>query len=332
MIDFTGYFRIVPAARGHTCEWFLNRLMLSKRYAILLADRDTGVTRRFTISRRAIAALLVAGCGAAAVLLLVGLGARWGARADLARLEGANRALRLENDSFRAVTGELANQISSLQGVVAELGDRSAVDAAQRKAMAALPDLVRHRAMGGARPSAREAVAGAALGFPEDTFGVLRDLLGALENRLRVVRTDAERWQALAEATPSIWPVVGWLSDGFGRRQDPFTGEAAQHQGLDISADRGDAVHATANGTVVSASYHQDFGNLVVVGHEFGLTTRYAHLARLNVQAGQTVQRGDVVGFVGSTGRSTAPHLHYEVWANGRPINPLKLLAARPDR
>ncbi len=307
--------------------------MLSKRYTILLADRDTGVTRRFTISRRAIAALLVAGCGAAAVLLLVGLGARWGARADLAQLEGANRALRLENDSFRAVTGELANQISSLQGVVAELGDRSAVDAAQRKAMAALPDLVRNRAMGGARPSAREAVAGAALGFPEDTFGVLRDLLGALESRLRLVRTDVERWQALAEATPSIWPVVGWLSDGFGRRQDPFTGEAAQHLGLDISADTGRAGprHRQRHHRQ-SASYHPDFGNLVVVGHEFGLTTRYAHLSRIDVQAGQAVQRGDVVGFVGSTGRSTAPHLHYEVWANGRPINPLKLLAARPER
>ncbi len=306
--------------------------MISKRYAILIADCDTGVTRRFTTSRRSLYALLIVLGAAACTPMLLGLGARWSARADLAQLEAANRTLRLENDSYRAVTGELAHQISSLQGVVAELGDRSAVDAAQRKAMAALPELVRNRAMGGARPAAREAVAGAALSFPEDTFGILRDLLGAIENRLRVVRTDVQRWEALAGATPSIWPVVGWLSDGFGRRADPFTGEAAQHQGLDISADKGDPVYATANGTIISANYHSDFGNLVVVGHEFGLTTRYAHLSRLNVHAGQTVQRGDVLGFVGSTGRSTAPHLHYEVWAHGRPINPLKLLAAQPQR
>jgi murein DD-endopeptidase MepM/ murein hydrolase activator NlpD len=129
-----------------------------------------------------------------------------------------------------------------------------------------------------------------------------------------------------------MWPVVGWLSNGFGMRSDPFTGEAAQHLGLDISADKGQPITATANGRVHSAGYNADFGNLVVVSHEFGLSTRYAHLSRFAVKAGDRVQRGDVIGYVGSSGRSTAPHLHYEVWANGRPINPLRLLASRPNQ
>jgi murein DD-endopeptidase MepM/ murein hydrolase activator NlpD len=248
----------------------------------------------------------------------------------LEQLRVANHALELENDSYRAVTGELTTQITSLQAMVAELGERATTDPAQRKAIANLPALVRSRAMGGASPQLAARTLSAAMGSPEDTFGVLRDLLGVLESRLQGVRSDVARWQALAGATPSIWPVIGWLSDGFGRRTDPFTGEKAQHLGLDISADKGQPVYATANGTVQSAGYHADFGNLVVLTHEFGLTSRYAHLSKIAVRAGQVVDRGDVLGHVGSTGRSTAPHLHYEVWANGRPINPLRLLTSQP--
>jgi murein DD-endopeptidase MepM/ murein hydrolase activator NlpD len=306
--------------------------MLSKRYTIQLADAETGARFRFTISKRGI--LLAAAIVTAAwtVPVLVGLGARWSAALGLEQLRAANHALQLENESYREVTGELTTQIASLQTMVAELGEHATTDPAQRKAIANLPALVRNRAMGGASPQVAARALSVAMGSPEDTFGVLRDLLGLLESRLQGVRTDVARWQALAGATPSIWPVIGWLSDGFGRRSDPFTGEAAQHLGLDISADKGQPVYATANGTVQAASYQGDFGNLVVITHEFGLTSRYAHMSRIAVKPGAVVQRGDVLGYVGSTGRSTAPHLHYEVWANGRPINPLRLLTSRPDR
>jgi murein DD-endopeptidase MepM/ murein hydrolase activator NlpD len=143
------------------------------------------------------------------------------------------------------------------------------------------------------------------------------------------VRSDVERWEALASATPSIWPSFGWLTDRFGKRRDPFTGEEAHHLGLDISADKGQPVFATADGVVQSAGWQGDFGNLVVIGHDFGLMTRYAHLSRLAVKAGATVTRGEVIGYVGATGRATGTHLHYEVWANGRPINPLDLLTTK---
>jgi murein DD-endopeptidase MepM/ murein hydrolase activator NlpD len=305
--------------------------MLSKRYTILIADRSTGITRRFTISLRAVAITVVTMLVLCTVPVLVGLGARWSATVDIAQLASANRALRLENDSYREVTGELTTQIVSLQSVVTDINGR-VTDPGQRKAVENLQSLVRNRALGGSTPLPATRTLISAMTSPEDTFGVLRDLLGTLENRLRLVRSDAERWQALAGATPSMWPVAGWLSDGFGRRSDPFTGEPTQHLGLDISADRGQPIYATADGVVQSAAYQSNFGNLVVVTHDFGLMTRYAHLSKFAVKAGQALQRGDLIGYVGSTGRSTGAHLHYEIWANGKPINPLKLLTTRPNR
>jgi murein DD-endopeptidase MepM/ murein hydrolase activator NlpD len=169
-------------------------------------------------------------------------------------------------------------------------------------------------------------IATTVLSSPEDTFGVLRDLLQGLESRLRYVRRDVERREALAASTPSIWPAHGWLTGTFGGRSDPFTGEPGYHQGLDISTDKGQPVFATADGTVESASYTGDYGNLLVLKHGFDLVTRYGHLSAFNVKPGQTVKRGAVIGYVGSTGRATGAHLHYEILANGKLINPLQLL------
>jgi murein DD-endopeptidase MepM/ murein hydrolase activator NlpD len=167
---------------------------------------------------------------------------------------------------------------------------------------------------------------------PEDTFGVLRTLLQGLERRLTNVRKDVERQEALAAATPSIWPAHGWLTGSFGGRPDPFTGEPAFHQGLDISTEKGQPVFATADGRVETAGYTGDYGNLITLKHDFGLTTRYGHLSKFNVKPGETVRRGDVIGYVGSTGRSTGAHLHYEILANGKLINPLQLLTQAATR
>ena len=158
---------------------------------------------------------------------------------------------------------------------------------------------------------------------------VLRDLLYTLENRLQLVQPGLERRQALAAATPSIWPARGWMNDGFGRRRDPFNGGPDYHPGLDISADRGDPVVATANGTVTSAQRAGAYGNMVVIDHGFGIATRYAHLDSFLVKPGDTVQSGDVIGRAGTTGRSTGTHVHYEVLVSGRHLNPLQFLLNR---
>jgi len=133
--------------------------------------------------------------------------------------------------------------------------------------------------------------------------------------------------QALSRAAPSIWPLAGWLSSGYGQRKDPFDGSPEFHAGLDIAADRGTPVRATADGTVQTAGFNGNYGNAVLVDHGYGISTRFGHLSRLGVRPGQAVRRGAVIGFVGSTGRATSPHLHYEILLNGRPINPLNLLA-----
>jgi murein DD-endopeptidase MepM/ murein hydrolase activator NlpD len=299
--------------------------MRARRYTIVVADRTSGVVRRGTISLRPFASAV------AFILMLpvlVGLGARWSARSEIDQLRSTNAVLEIENGSYRVATGELTTQIQSLESVINDLGDRAHLDPAQARAMQRLPAIVKSRATGGnvQQNAAVSEIAKAALSTPEDTFGVLKDLLKGLESRLSFVRRDVEQRQALSGATPSIWPTHGWLTGTFGGRSDPFSHEPAFHQGLDISTDKGESVVATADGTVDSASYTGDYGNLVVIRHAFGLATRYGHLSAFNVQPGQQVKRNDVIGFVGATGRATGYHLHYEILANGKLLNPLQLL------
>jgi murein DD-endopeptidase MepM/ murein hydrolase activator NlpD len=269
-----------------------------------------------------------------AVPVLIGLGARWSAVAEIDGLRASNTLLEIENGSYRAATGELTSQIQSLEGVIDDLGARAKLDPSQLRAMQKLPAVVKARASGGTQTSnaAITSFLGTSLTSPEDTFGVLRDLLQGLESRLRFVRRDVEHREALAAATPSIWPTQGWLTGTFGGRSDPFTGEPGFHQGLDISTDKGQPVHATADGTVESASFSGDYGNLVVLKHAFGLTTRYGHLSAFGVKPGDTVKRGDIIGYVGATGRATGSHLHYEILVNGKLINPLQLLTQPASR
>jgi len=139
----------------------------------------------------------------------------------------------------------------------------------------------------------------------------------ALESRRRV--------NSIAQ--PSLWPVNGRLMGPFGQRDDPFSGEGEFHKGVDISAPAGTPVHATADGVVTFSDWSSGYGRLVIVDHGGGIETYYAHLSRFFAYAGQGVRRGEVLGAVGSTGRVTAPHLHYEVRIGGAPVNPYRYLA-----
>ena len=300
--------------------------MSARRYTVVIADRSSGAMRQLTINLRVALGTVL---GILALPVLMGLGAKWSAHAEIDQLRSANSSLTVENGSYRAATGELTAQIQSLESVINDLGARATLDPAQAKAMAKLPAIVKTRAAGGTNVPASPAmteIATAALTSPEDTFGVLRELLQGLESRLRYVRRDVERREALASSTPSIWPAHGWLTGTFGGRSDPFSGEPAFHQGIDISTDKGQPVFATADGVVESASYSGDYGNLVVLKHGFDLTTRYGHMSGFAVKPGQKVKRGDVIGYVGATGRATGSHVHYEILANGKLINPLQLL------
>src|SRR6201997_5143235 len=130
--------------------------------------------------------------------------------------------------------------------------------------------------------------------------------------------------------TPTIWPVLGHITDGFGERLDPFSGEGAFHTGVDVGSDYGAPVHATADGIVTIAENHSGYGRLVVIDHGFGITTWYAHLSSFSAVTGARVKRGEVVGYTGISGRSTGPHVHYEVRMNNAPINPWRYMKSTP--
>ena len=310
--------------------------MPGRRYTIVVADRTTGVVRRITVSARPVIAAV---CAVASLPVLIGVGAAWKARADVAGLYASRQALETENASYRAATQSLAGEIDSLQSAITDLGAKSKLDPNLAKAMDRLPALVKARAMGGATTSQRSVGDSenytdtlSAFATPEDTFGLLRSLLGGIQSRLIDVKKTVDRRNALATATPSLWPINGWITSGMGYRQDPINGGADFHPGLDIAGDRGEPVHATAAGVVKQVGYENGYGNMVTVDHGFGLQTRYGHLLSYNVKAGDTVKRGDVIGRVGNTGRSTGYHLHYEVLANGRLLNPLQLLTQQRPR
>lgn len=132
--------------------------------------------------------------------------------------------------------------------------------------------------------------------------------------------------RSLYASTPSIWPTRGWVTSHFGNRMSPFSGIVKFHEGIDIAAQTGTPIMAPADGVVIKAGFVTGYGNLLELSHGYGIKTAFAHNSRLNVKAGQRVKRGDVIAYVGDTGSSTGPHLHYEVRMNGLPVNPVRYM------
>jgi murein DD-endopeptidase MepM/ murein hydrolase activator NlpD len=160
----------------------------------------------------------------------------------------------------------------------------------------------------------------------------LQDLTRSVEQRsdyLSVVEAELRAQQVRRALLPESQPVAdGFIGSGFGWRADPFTGEMTRHEGIDFAAPVGTPIHAAAGGVVVVAGHHPVWGNVVEIDHGKGLMTRYAHASRLAVSAGALVRRGQKIAEVGTTGRSTGPHLHFEVHSQGVPQNPSKFLFA----
>ena len=148
-----------------------------------------------------------------------------------------------------------------------------------------------------------------------------------LDKDLSVLEKKFVAQAQLLASTPSIAPVRGILTDGFGGRSDPFTGEPGTHNAIDISSAVGQAVRSPADGIVVKAEWANGYGHVIYIAYPYsGYSTRYGHLSQFAVQPGHHVKRGDIIGYVGSTGRSTGPHLHYEVRLNNNPVNPLEYI------
>jgi murein DD-endopeptidase MepM/ murein hydrolase activator NlpD len=226
--------------------------------------------------------------------------------AKLNILEQENRLLKEENQ-------EVNNKKELL------LSRLAALDSTQRKLAAS---------SGISRPSDLSRSIGRGGPVKDADLGEIEQATAALESELRQIKAVFDKNQLRLSSTPRGWPVRGYITDGYGVRRNPFGGRGTEmHTGLDIASNQGAAIESTADGVVIFAGVYSGYGNLVVIDHGYGITTRYGHMLQIGVSVGQHVGRGSVIGSVGSTGRSTAPHCHYEVRLHDRPVNPLNYLS-----
>lgn len=143
------------------------------------------------------------------------------------------------------------------------------------------------------------------------------------ENNVLEMITLIEERKSVLDSTPAIWPTKGWVTSTFGYRKSPFTGKRVMHNGLDIATRRGTPIISTARGVVIFSGIKGNYGNVVAISHGYGFTTVYGHNSLNLVKVGDKVERSDVIAYLGNTGRSTAPHLHYEVRLNGKSMDPV---------
>lgn len=148
----------------------------------------------------------------------------------------------------------------------------------------------------------------------------------AREQSFAAILTYLQEKKSLLASTPSLWPVMGWVTSEFGKRTNPFGGGAEFHKGIDIATSSGRPIQSPADGIVAEVVYQHDMGNMVRIDHGHGISTLYAHLSKAAVRAGTAIRKGDRLGYVGNTGSSTGSHLHYTVMLNGLPVNPRKYL------
>jgi murein DD-endopeptidase MepM/ murein hydrolase activator NlpD len=232
---------------------------------------------------------------------------------DLRRLRTENSELLTKTRTYEENAGKLQAKVLQLQSMVTKLGVMAGLEHS-------LPD-AGTAGVGGATGMESQApvLAPRALAAIDESLTTLTQRSAQLEEFYR------DQSMVLA-STPSIWPVRGYLSATFGNRLDPFTGQKDFHAGIDISTPIGTRVFAPADGVVLSVGVQGGYGNALIMDHGYGVVTRYGHLDAYAVRPGQRVRRGDLIAFVGNTGRSTGPHLHYEVWVRDQAQNPIHFI------
>lgn len=317
------------------------------RLTVIVVPDETSPVRRYRVPRR----LVTRGPWiAAAALLLIIVGAVDYGRLRLAAVDVAR--LRAETAGQHEALVALTEQIGTLEEEFDRLRDferkvRIIADLPGAMVEVHTPEVAARGGQGG--PTEADEGGLPAGGLAETTGAAQHaapqalGAAGSLERRLAATRhrshalaglvsLQAESFTGLVDglegvqerlaATPSIWPSAGWVTSGFGPRTSPFTGRRQFHAGLDIAADFGTEIVAPAQGRVVFAGSKGALGKSVILDHGHGLRTTYGHAAEIFVRRGQRVERGTRIAAVGSTGRSTGPHLHYAVEVNGRPVDP----------
>jgi murein DD-endopeptidase MepM/ murein hydrolase activator NlpD len=269
-------------------------------YAFIIAHSPTSSIRRFCVATRSLKLLGLV----TAVFVCASIYGLYGLTQQAAHIRIAfeNQRLKEENERQRVELTALNTRVEAVEDTSRKLAEKSGVVSEE---------------------PAFPGTGGPALPVDADTLAILESKMSQLERNIKAYEN------VLRERgyTPSVWPIVGKLESGFGGRRNPFGGSSFEfHSGQDIDASTGDPVVAGAKGTVTFAGWQNGYGQLVVIDHGGGLTTRYGHLSHIDVTQGETVERAQFIGKVGSTGRSTGPHLHYEIRINDEPVNPLPYL------
>ena len=294
-----------------------------KRYKIQFIDNEEDVTRTVRLSLRSLRVLAI-GAGAAVALLTVGavlsiytlMNGEMHA-SETAQLREANRIQQEQILQVSKKASALQQDLDSLRR--AEDGLRAIVGAPP----AAADETVQEGTVsptGGEQHTPTTADLSEALEMIEERLSTRRSSIDLLAETMRREFPGAASYasDSAPHTTPSIWPAAGYVSSPYGLR---FNGTEF-HQGIDIAADTGTPIVATADGVVTAAGWNGGYGNMVDVDHGGGIVTRYGHASAVAVTVGQQVRRGEVIAYVGSTGRSTGPHVHYEVRVDGQPVNP----------
>jgi murein DD-endopeptidase MepM/ murein hydrolase activator NlpD len=293
-------------------------------FTVIVVSDHSQAVRKFRVPRRWLRNVAYTLAG---LLLLGFLGA--GHYFSLMGSASENAVLKEENQ-------QLKSQVMLVQEKVAHISatlDRvERFDAKLRTAVTQLQDPERNLAIGPVGAAEEAAIPGPAPAgeqSPSALPGRLSSLEGEAsrqEQSLRELQEYFDDQRSLLASTPSIWPTRGWVTSDFGTRIDPYTAERRMHQGLDIATPHGQPIFSPSDGTVVFNGTEGGYGKVLVIDHGYGVKTRYGHLAEVFVRLGDRVQRGEKVAAVGNTGRSTGPHLHYEVRVNGIPENPRKFI------
>lgn len=235
-------------------------------------------------------------------------------RQQLDQIEQENAELRSVNSRFETSIHDLESKLQDYQARIHKLA-----------IVAGVSDLTPTTEPGLGGVDRQPMRAPGAEGGTDPRFGNLEQLAGqaqSIEQSMSLLQQSFDDRRLRLSNMPTIAPVKGIVTSGFGNRRDPFTGRLSFHEGLDIVAPTGKEVHATGDGIVTKAGMESGYGRVVYVSHGFGVTSVFGHLSGFKVEQGQKVKRGQVVGFVGSSGRSTGNHLHYEVRLDGQSTNP----------
>jgi len=293
--------------------------MNRKSFTLILVPNAKSKLRRFTFSSRS---LSIAGGVCAVVLLATGIFLyrsmmiAW----QVSELE----AMRLENAQLRQANLDYHKSVEMLKGKINSL--REYTKKLNTIAGISDPSAITMVGMGGIGGFAEPAATGAMSRPLSSELGVLKTEARQIEKQMQSLTQFFTNQSLILASTPSIWPTTGYLSCGYGWRLDPLTRQNDFHHGLDISSPIGQPVVATAAGVVVFAGPKSGYGNVLVIDHDFGYQTRYGHLSGFAVKPGKKIERGQVVAYVGNTGKSTGPHLHYEVLVHNQPVNPIEFI------